>query len=465
MPDFDVVVIGGGPAGHAAALAAARAGASVALIETEEPGGACVHHSCIPTTALLNAAGGYVSARELGVVGVFDVGEQFNFARAAARKDAMVNHLAQGVRASLRAAKVEVIAGRGSFLGPTSVAVALREGGSRELSAEATVIATGTRWEPPAIPGIGQARVLTADAVQALAKAPASALVIGGGPAATAFALEYVVLLAVAGAEVTYATPDSRFLPPLDSDVASLARASVEDLGIVVFEGASIEASDGGAVRVRDAAGEREVPAEVIVAADPRVPLLGGLGLEAAGVVHSEFIRVDRGCRTNVPGIYAAGDVTGGTMLSSAAMHMGDVAGRNATGDSAAVRLAAVPHVLHSIPEIAWVGLSEEQARASGYEVSVGAADLTYSARAVTMGFQRGGLKLVADRRLGQVLGVHGCGPNMAEAIAVAAAVMQAEVPLDDLAAMVHWHPSASEVLVDAARQALARSKRPAGGA
>jgi dihydrolipoamide dehydrogenase len=131
------------------------------------------------------------------------------------------------------------------------------------------------------------------------------------------------------------------------------------------------------------------------------------------------------------------------------------VAGRNAAGDDAVTRLSVVPHVLHTIPEIAWIGLTEEQARAAGHQVRVGAADLAYNAFAVTRGFQRGGIKVVADAQLGQVLGVHASGPNVGEVIAVAAAVMQAEVSVDDLAAMVHWHPSAAESLVEAARRAL----------
>ncbi|GAB4325605.1 MAG: dihydrolipoyl dehydrogenase [Dehalococcoidia bacterium] len=454
MADYDVAVIGGGPAGHAAALAAARAGARVALIEAEEPGGACVHHSCVPTAAMLGAAHAHVAARELAIMGVIEAGEQFSLARAAARKDAMVSHLAQGVRASLRMARVEVIAGRAAFASPARLAISLRDGGARQVSAEAVVIATGTRWEPPAIPGVSPAKILTADAVQRLSAAPPSALVIGDGPADTAFALEYAVLLAVAGTEVAYATSAQRILPALDADVAALARQFVEDLGIAVHEDVAVEGGDQASVRLRRTTGDTVVPAEVVVAADPRVPFLDGLELDKAGIEAGGLIPVDRGCRTNVPGIYAAGDVTGGPMLSSAAMHMGDVAGRNAAGGDDVTRLAAVPHVLHTIPETAWVGMTEEQARAAGHDVVIGAADLSYNAFAVTHGFRSGGVKLVAERRLGQVLGVHAAGPGAAEVIAVAAAMMQAEVALDDLAAMVHWHPGGTEALVEAARRA-----------
>lgn len=455
MADFDVVVIGGGPAGYAAALKAAELGASVALVEADRPGGQCVHHACIPTNILLGAATAHLEARELGVMGVFEVGNSFNFARAAARKNALVAKMADGIGAALRMRKVTLIEGRASFVGPRSLTISGKDGTASSLSAEAVVIATGTRWEPPAIKGVPAERVLTADAVQTLPVAPASAVVLGDGPADTAFGVEYAVLLAAAGSEVTLVSSRERLLPGFDAALDPVVEGSLGALGIRVFEAASVAGAEVARVTVNHAYGSEIVAAEVIVAADVRQPFYGALNLEAIGVKTAGSIPVDRGCRTNVPGVFAAGDVTGGVMLSSAATQMGEVAAVNATGGEAVTRLGRIPHLLHTVPEVGWVGQTEERARAKGYDVATGLVDLSFNARAIALGAREGVLKLVANRELGEVLGVHVIGPEAGEIVAVAAALMQAEATVLDFASMTHWHPSLGEALAEAARRAL----------
>lgn len=454
MAGYDVAVIGGGPAGYSAALRAAELGASVVLIEAEKPGGACVHHACIPTNILLNSAALFVEAQEQAALGVFQAGEAFSLGRAAARKDALVKKLADGIQAALRMRRVKVVPGRARFVSPHALAVA---GGDVELTADAFVIATGTRWAPPQIPGIAPERILTADQVQSLVAAPASALVLGGGPADTAFALEYAVLLSLAGATVSLATPHPSLLPALDPAVAAVVRAALVGSGIAVFEGAAIAAGRSTSVELRHAGGTATVDAEVVVAADVRVPSTDGLALEAAGVaLDGTRIPVDRSARTNVAHIFAAGDVTGGLMLTNAAQHMGEVAGENAAGGDAATRLGRIPHLLHTVPECGWVGMTEAAALAAGHDVVTGMFDLAYNARAVTLGAREGLVKVVADRLLGEILGVHVTGPGAAEIVNLAAFAMQAELRVDDLAAFVAWHPSMAEGLAEAARRTLA---------
>ncbi len=455
MADFDLVVIGGGPAGYAAALTAAERGANVALVESGRPGGSCVYHACIPTNILLDAAAVHVKAREMSVMGVFDAGETFNFARAAARKEALVAKMADGIAAALRMRKVTLVEARAAFSGPRTVSIAGVDGAASELTAEAFVIATGTRWEPPSIPGVAPERVLTPDAVQSLVAVPSSALVLGDSPADTGFALEYAVLLAVAGSEVTIATSRERLLPGLDGALADAVRGSLGDLGIRVVEGVTVAGNGSGAVALKSSTSAETVPAEVLVAVDVRRPFFEGLNIAAAGVVSADCIAVDRGCRTNVSSIFAAGDVTGGPMLSSAATHMGEVAAINATGGEAITRFSRIPHLLHGVTEIGWIGLTEEAATARGYDVATGVFDLSFNARAIALGARPGIVKVVADRELGEILGVHVVGPEALEIVAVAATAMQAEVPLADLAATVHWHPSAAEGLIEAARRAL----------
>lgn len=455
MADFDILVIGGGPAGYAAALKASELGASVALVEAETPGGACVNHSCIPTNILMASVRSFLEAQELGVLGLFEAGNTFSLARAAARKDTLVRQVADGVRAALRMRKVRLIEGRAAFASPTAVSVQSGEGAPTTITAGAFVIATGTRWEPSAIPGVPAARVLTADAVQALSVAPPSALVLADSPADVPFGAEYAALLAVAGTKVTIVTTAGPLFRGLDPALAPAALTALTDLGIDVHEGVTVEGIAADRVRLTGPRGAVEVAAAIVVAADPRLPFFASLDLPAAGVRTTGCIPVDRTCRTNVASIFAAGDVTAGPMLTAAATHMGEVAGANAAGGQAVTRLARLPRLVHTYPEVGWVGLTEAAAREAGHTVAIGAADVAYNARAVALGAKTGAVKVIADRDLGEVLGVHAVGPEAAEVIAVAAALMQAEVPLAEVAAMSLWHPSLVESLAEAARRAL----------
>lgn len=454
MADYDVLVIGGGPGGYAAALKSAERGAKVGIVEAEKPGGACVNFACIPTNILVGSATSYLEARELDVMGVFSLGDTFNMGRAAARKDQLVTKITDGISAMLKMRKVELIEGRARFTGPSTVEVALRDGSRSQLSAEAFVIATGSRWEPPAIPGYPADQVLLPDQVQSLTAAPSSAVILSDGPGDVPFGAEYAVLLAAAGTEVTLATGGQTLFPALDTDLQPMAASSLDALGVQVLHGAEIASANGAAVTFRTPAGNVEAAAEVMLAADPRQPFVHGLGLEAAGVTATDHIPVDRACRTNMEHIFAVGDVTGGPMLTNIADHMGAVAGANAAGGEDATRLSAVPRIVHTLPEAGWVGLTEAAARAEGYDVRTGAADLGFNAKAISMGAREGALKVVAEAELGEVLGVHAVGPGVSELLSIAAFAMQAEVPVHDLGAMVPWHPTMAESLAEAARRA-----------
>lgn len=455
MTDVDVAVLGGGPAGYTAALTAAEQGASVALVESERPGGACVFHACIPTNVLLATASAAVAARELDAVGVLHADTALAFGPLADRREALVRGVAQGIEAALAARKVQRVRARGRLTGRGRLA--LRGDVSDELRAESIVIATGSRWERPALPGVADERLLTPDQVQSLRRAPDSALVLGGGAAETGFALEYAFLLAVAGSATTLALPRPRPLGALDATLDEIAAAALADAGVTLLFDAAVAGGDGAGVQIQHRDGTSSVTAEVVVAADPRRPSTAGLGLETVGLADAGSIAIDAGCRTGVPNLFAAGDVTGGPMLTAAALEMGRAAGLNATGGEATARLRALPQVLHLSPAIGWVGLSEAAARAAGYDVCTGTVDLGFNPRTIALGGRPGLLKLVAERELGEILGVHVVGEGAEEIVGLAAAAMQAENTLDDLAAAVHWHPSMAESLADAARRALRR--------
>ena len=277
-------------------------------------------------------------------------------------------------------------------------------------------------------------------------------VVISDGPADTAFGVEYAALLAIAGSDVVLATSRGRLLPALDEPLEQVVVAGLADLGIRTVVGAAVS-GDGATVTAAGAANSESLTSAVVVVPDVRTPFAASVAApQAAGIATvGGAVPVDRGCRTNIANVYAVGDVTGGSMLSSAAGHMGAVAGLNATGGEARTRLSTLPHVVHSIPELGWVGLSEERARGQGIDVSCGMFDLGFNARALTLGAKQGVVKVVSNPMLGEILGAQSVGPETAEIVAVAAALIQAEVTVHDLASAIQWHPSVSEGLCQAA--------------
>jgi len=469
LPDFDLVVIGSGPAGYSAALRAAELGAGVAVVEHQSAGGNCVRFNCVPSNILLDTVRAALEAQGLGLQGVLPSTGEPSFSRALARQAHLVAGVETGIRNLLASRRVRYVAGRARLApevgGPAlRVAVQLAEGGAEELSAGAVIVATGARGVPPALPGLPPDGVLTSDQLLALPEPPSSLLVLGGGPAGLVFALEYAFLFTAFGSRVTLAEAGPHVLPGEDGEMAGYLAQSLETAGLRVLTGAQVKGFDeeGGERRalLSTPAGDTAVPAAVVVAPDCRQPYLEGLGLEALGTRLGEngALAVDDGGATSVPGLYGAGDATGGIMLSHAAIHEGRVAAESALGQKSRLDLRAMPRCIHTHPEYAAVGLSEESARgerAAGRQVRVGLADLSANARAAALGQPEGVVKLVADARTGEILGVHILGPQASELIGQAVLAMRLEATVYDLAAAVHWHPSLSEALSEAARRAL----------
>ena len=461
MPDFDLVVIGSGPAGYTAALRAAELGASAVVVENQSAGG-----NCVPSNILLDTVRAALEAQGLGLHGVLPSTGQPSFTRALARQAQLVAGVESGIRNLLAARRVRYIAGRAE-LAPQAgspaprVAVQLAEGGAEELSARAVIVATGARGVPPSVPGLPPDGVLTSDQLLALPEPPPSLLVLGGGPAGLVFALEYAFLFTAFGSRVTLAEAGPHILPGEDGELAGYLAQSLETAGLRVLTDAQVKGFDeeDGERRalLSTPAGDTTVPAAAVVAPDCRLPYLEGLGLEALGARLSESgaLAVDATCATSVPGLYAAGDATGGLMLSHAAIQGGRVAAESALGQGSRLDLRAVPRCIHTHPEYAAVGLSDQEAVAAGRQVRVGLADLSANARAAALGQQEGVVKLVADAATGEILGVHILGPQASELIGQAVLAMRLEATVYDLAATVHWHPSLSEALTEAARRAL----------
>ena len=460
MTAYDLAVVGGGPAGYAAALRGRELGASVVLIEAQHVGGHCVHFSCIPSTIMLDSARRALEAQELSLAGVFGDPGLPNFARAAARKSVLVHNLAQGISALLKSRRITVLEGRAAFVSATELQVQLLAGGEEPIEASAVLLATGARYEPSDLPGIPANDQLSPDEALALPEAPGTVLVVGGGPAGLGFAWEYASLFGVFGERVILLEPDEFALSGFDEAVAGVLQESLKQLGVELHLGASITgaARSGDSWSVDIASGDQTHSEEVgaILRPDSRVPVSDVPGLAALGVVgDGGFVEIDAGCATAAAGLFAAGDVSGPPMLSSVAELQGRVAAENALGGAATADLTLVPRVLHTEPEIAAVGMTEAAAREEGYEVLLGLANLAGNGRSASLGRREGLVKLVADGESGELLGVHLAAPFASEAIAQGVLALQLGASVQDLAASVQWHPSIAESISEAARAAL----------
>jgi dihydrolipoamide dehydrogenase len=395
----DLVVVGGGPAGVAAALTGRRAGAEVVLLERGLLGGTCVHAGCIPSAAYHTAASTLHDLRRAGALGVEVGGGTLAWDRVQAWASRASEAVAAGVRAQLSYAQVTVEP-RAATVGP---------GGVDGYEGVPTVVAAGARSVAPA-------GMLSNDTVMGLAEPPASLLVLG----AARFSLEWADLFAAAGSRVTVVVPGDRVLPDEDADLAGFLQLTLEERGVAF---------------VAEAPGAAAGP---VLSADSREPNLPGLDVDAA-------------CRTSLPGVWAAGDVTGPRWLSNRARAQGEAAAANALGGAVKVREDRLPRSVNTHPELAAVGLTEAEAAVRGLEAAVGFADLAASPRALTLDRAAGALKLVVAPEFGEILGAHMVGVGASEVIAQVAVAMELEADYRDLARVAHVHPSLAELVSDAA--------------
>jgi len=453
-----VVVIGGGPAGYVAALRAAQLGAQVTLVEAQQLGGVCLNVGCIPTKTLLSSADVFRLVRQAAQFGVRAGEPQVDWPAMQARKQEVVAKLVGGVRLLLERAGVTVVEGRARLANPHEVLV---EGaaGRQTLAADRMIIATGSSPQRLPIPGVDLPGVLDSTDALALQAVPASLLVVGGG----AVGLEFATLYSTLGARVTVVEMLPRLAPLADSDVGEGLSLALTMQGVKVHVRTRITALEAvpGGLRARLAGpqGESSVEAEKVLLAAGRQPNVEGLGLEAAGVAcERKGIRVDERMATSAGHIYAAGDVVGGAMLAHVGMHQGMVAAENALGRAARMRYEAVPSCIFTHPEAASVGLTEEAARAQGYDLRVGRFPFNGNGKAIAQGEIDGFVKVVAEARYGAVLGVHVVGPHASDLILEATLGLSLEVTLDELAATIHPHPTLSEAVAEGSLAALGRA-------
>ncbi len=441
---FDAAVIGGGPGGYVAAIRLAQLGKKVALIEKDKLGGTCLNRGCIPTKSLLHSAEVYETVRKAKEYGITAENVSYDYAKVAQKKDAVVKKLRQGIAHLEKKAGVEVISAQAAFKDKNTILA-----GGRELKADNIIIATGSMPASVPIPGIDSVDgVINSDGALALTKLPQSVVIIGGG----VIGIEFATLYAAFGIKVAVVEMMPQILPTVDTEIAGMLRKTLEKKGVGIYTGAKVERIEDGVSVHFDQNGKKSVTCEMCIVAVGRKPVKDGLGIEALGINQNKgFVTVDERMRTNIPGIWAIGDVTGGMQLAHAASAQGLVAAHNIAGEKKTYRGDIIPSCVYCEPEIACVGLSEKQAKDKGLDIRIGRFDAAGNGRSMIMGAAHGLVKLVTEARTGEILGCHIMAPRATDMIGEVCAAMRAEGTIDELIDTVHAHPTVSEMIMEAA--------------
>lgn len=448
MEKFDVGIIGGGPGGYVAAIRAAQLGARVALVERDEVGGTCLLRGCIPTKALLSTAELLSRIREAQQFGIEVSGVKLNYAKAFERKGAIAQRLVSGVHSLLKAHKIEFVRGEGKLLGAGRVGVTLPQGQARG-ECEKIIIATGSQVMKPEMFKVDGVNVITSDEALELTEIPKSILIIGAGYVGCEFASMFRDF----GAEVTIVEFLPQLLPNAEKEVSLVLKSQFKRRGINIMTNTKITEMDvsDGKVTAKIESGE-SVDAEKALVAVGRSVVSQGIGLEDVGVECAEkgAIRVNEKMETNIPGVYAVGDVLGTVMLAHVASAQGTVAVANALGESQKFSYQAVPGCVYTRPEVASVGLKEDEAKEAGHEVATSKFQFTALGKAMIMGETTGFVKVVADKKTEEVLGVSIVGPEATDIIHELVLAVHAGVTVDQIGKMIHAHPTLSESIHEA---------------
>ena len=460
---FDVLYLGAGPGGYVSAIRAAQLGLTVGVVEKDRLGGVCVNIGCIPTKALLHSAevANLVRhAKDLGIT-TGDITTDYGVAMKRSRKVAEQN--SRGVEFLFKKHKIEVVKGTGKLLPGRKLAVTTPEGSTVELTAKrAVVIATGSR--PKDLPQIGLAidrtTMLSSDEALLLEAAPKTLAIVGAG----AVGCEFADVFNAFGSQVTLLEVLPRILPVEDAEMSDVVARAFKKRGIAVFAGAQIQKVDKGkgGVAITFAAGGKTqtVTVDKVLLATGRAPLTENLGLDAAGVKLTDrgFIKVDGAMQTTAPGIYAIGDVAGPPLLAHKGSREGMVAAEAIAGlKPHPVDYTGVPGATYCHPEVASVGLTEEQCKERKLDYVVGRFPFSASGRARTAGETDGLVKIIRGKQYGEILGAHIAGAHATELIHELVVARANEYTVEEIELAIHAHPTLSEAIAEAALDAMGR--------
>lgn len=459
MKTYDAIVIGAGPGGYPCAIRLAQLKQKTLCIEKEQPGGVCLNWGCIPSKALISAAHLYEKSQAGASMGIKVSGVELDANAMQDWKEGIVKKLTGGVRSLLKGNGADLLTGTATIVGPKRVDVTLPDGSVEQIEAtKGIVIATGsTTIEIPTFKFDGDAIIGAKEAVS-LRRIPKRLLVIGGG----VIGLELGMVYQAFGSQLTVVEALPELLTGVDPDCTKIVERKILKRGGTIYKNAKAlgyeKQKDGSVgVKIQIEGKEQTIVVDTVLVAVGMRPTSKGLGLEKVGVTVDQrgFIPTDKTGRTNVPSIYAVGDVSGPPLLAHKATKEGEIVAEVIAGHKAEKDWVAIPGAIFTDPEIATVGLTEAEAKAKGLEVSVGKFPFSVLGKAMAMNETEGFVKIVADKKTKQVLGVHIVGPEASTMISEASLSLEMAAFLEDLSLTIHPHPTLGESLMEAAAHAM----------
>jgi dihydrolipoamide dehydrogenase len=441
--DYDVVVIGSGPGGYETAIKAAQKGLKTAIVEEKFFGGTCLNVGCIPTKVMIHTAdivSEIKEASKFAVTGVDADKVGVDMKELQKRKTAVVNRLTGGVQVLLKANKVTIENGKGSLVDAHTVKV-----GDKEITSANIIIATGSSvFMPPFIAVEGENNILTSNEALDLDHVPETVAVIGGG----VIGVEFAYLLNKLGAKVTVLELMDHIIPMVDKEISALAQKKMEKDGIVFNLGAKVKSVKDNHVYYELDGKEMDVAADAVLMAVGRIPNTEGLNAEGIGIeFNKRAIAVDEACRTNIPNIYAIGDVNGKVMLAHTASHEGMVAVADILGEHAEMNYDQIPSCIYINPEISAIGLTEEKAKEVCDNVKVGRFPMMANGKSLIAGAEDGMAKVILDADTGEILGVHIYADRATEMIGEMSVAIANELTAEEIIHSIHPHPTVNEAI------------------
>lgn len=459
IEEAEVAIIGGGPAGYVAAIRAAQLGGEVILIEKDKLGGVCLNVGCIPTKVLVRSCEIFSIVEKADKFGLETDEVKIDLSKLMKRKKRVVSRLVGGVNYLLKKNNVKWIKGKGKILDPSTISVE-SENGNYQIKSKNIIIATGSSPAILPLEGIDKDCVLTSTEALEIDNPPENLLIVGGGVIGVEFAFIYTTL----GSKVTIVEMLPRILPGEDGEITEKLKEIMLKEGITIYTGSVLNSikKEGKGYKgfIKTPEGEKEVYFDKILISIGRRPNSQEIGLEKVGIETDDrgWIKVNSQMMTNIPGVYAAGDVIGGYCLAHVAYMEGEIAAENAMKRPSQANYRAVPRFVCSSPEVAAVGLTEEKAREKGYKVRVGKFPFSANGKALILGETDGLVKVVCDSETEEILGVHILGPQATDLILEGTLAVNLESTLEEIIQTIHPHPGLGEAIREAALDAQKRA-------